>query len=81
MTLGRRALLSDLCRYCCHISSASVEPLFLMAPYLNMDITVNHPPLRGLAMFPHYCITDKNTCRSTSIVLAYVNTVYFHSLQ
>lgn len=59
MTLERCVLPSDLCRCSCHVSPGRVGLLFLMAPYVNMDITVNHPPLLRLVMFHRYCITEK----------------------
>lgn len=57
MTRERRVLLSDPRRYRCRLSSAGAELLFLMAPYVSMDITVNHPPPLSVAMFHRCCIT------------------------
>lgn len=47
-------------RYCCHVSSGRAGLLSLMAPYVNVDITVSRPPQPAVAAFHRRCITGEN---------------------
>lgn len=64
---------AKICSSVAHqVSPAALELLFLMAPYVNMDITVSHPP----PVFHRYCITTGKIHPRRFLLLAHPNATW-----